>query len=222
MDDLSGQPHPTTEPAARRESSVARGLSDIMKTLLLAALVFIGARTVVLPYEVEGASMTPNLHNHERVLVNRTVYYHFDVNRLLRWVPGVDAPGERTVFPFHSPQRGDIVVLDPPVSSTEPYIKRVIGLSGETVTFAKGRVLVDEVALDEPYINGAITYCRETRYCDVGPIPAGYVFVLGDNRDNSQDSRYFGPVKIADIVGKAWFTNWPVSDIGIVPHYDYP
>lgn len=206
---------------AKPAPSAPRFLSEITKTLLLAALVFVGARTIVLPYEVEGASMTPNLHNRERVLVNRTVYFHFDVNRVLNWVPGVQVEGSRTLYPFHSPERGDVVVLDPPVRSNEPFIKRVIGLPGETVTFRDGRVYVDGALLDEPYISGAITSCTNTPYCEFGPIPAGSVYVLGDNRRNSTDSRSFGPVKIASIVGKAWFSNWPLDDIGIMPHYDY-
>jgi signal peptidase I len=202
--------------------SAARRFSELTKTLLLAIIVFAGARMVVLPYEVEGASMTPNLLNHERVLVNRTVYFHFDLNEWLDYIPGVDLTGAREIYPFHAPERGDVVVLDPPVNSNEPYIKRVIGLPGESVTFADGYVYINGVKLDEPYIDGPITYCGGSRNCDLGPIPDGYVYVLGDNRDNSQDSRYFGLVKIDDIIGKAWFTNWPLDAIGFVPHYSYP
>jgi signal peptidase I len=214
------QAETTVKPRARK--SPLRRFSELTKTLLLAAIVFTGARTIVLPYEVEGASMTPNLLNHERVLVNRTVYFHFDLNEILDYVPGVDLNGAREIFPFHSPHRGDVVVLHPPVQSSEPYIKRVIGLAGESVTFRNGYVYINGARLDESYIDGPITYCRNSPNCDLGPIPDGYVFVLGDNRDNSQDSRSFGLVKIDEIVGKAWFTNWPLNSIGLMPSESYP
>src|SRR3954470_24455086 len=105
----------------KKGASVTRGLAEISRTLLLAAIVFVGARTVVLPFEVEGASMTPNLHDHERVLVNRTVYFHFDLDRFIDWIPGVNASSERNFYPFHQPQRGDVVVLNPPLTSPQPY-----------------------------------------------------------------------------------------------------
>lgn len=210
-----------SEIAPRAPKSALRRYSELTKTLLLAVIVFAGARMVVLPYEVEGASMTPNLLNHERVLVNRTVYFHFDLNQVLDIVPGVDLKGTREIYPFHAPQRGDVVVLKPPVHSTEPYIKRVIGLAGERVTFQDGYVYINGVKLDESYIDGPITDCENSPNCDLGVIPDGYVFVLGDNRLNSQDSRSFGLVKIDDIVGKAWFTNWPLDAIGLMPHESY-
>lgn len=209
------------EQPVRKQSSVVRGVSELTRTFLLAAIVFLGARTVVLPYEVEGASMTPNLHNSERVLVNRTVYFHFDLNSVLNVIPGVDRQGGDDFYPFHAPERGDIVVLHPPLNSNQPYIKRVIGLAGESISFRNGYVYVNDERLDEPYLNGPITRCTGNPYCSIDSIPDGYVYVLGDNRDNSSDSRAFGPVKIDDIVGKAWFTNWPLTDIGLVPHYDY-
>jgi len=202
-------------------SSVTRGLAEISRTLLLAAIVFVGARTVVLPFEVEGASMTPNLHDHERVLVNRTVYFHFDLDRLINWIPGVSAGSDHDFYPFHQPQRGDVVVLNPPLTSPQPYIKRIVGLPGESIEFRDGYVYVNGQKLDEPYIKGAITDCRGVPYCKIDKIPDGYVYVLGDNRNNSQDSRVFGPVKIENIIGKAWFSNWPLTDVGIIPHYDY-
>jgi signal peptidase I len=200
---------------------IASGISEILKTLALAAIIFIVARALILPYEVEGSSMVPNLQNHERVLVNQTVYYHFDLNNLINLIPGEDRTTSHIVFPFHSPHRGDIVVLHPPVRSDKPYIKRVIGLPGETITFRDGTVYIDGVKLDEPYLHDVPTYCFRSEYCDIGPIPAGYVFVLGDNRTNSSDSRYFGPVKIDEIIGEAWFTNWPLNNFGRLPHYSY-
>jgi signal peptidase I len=213
---------PAIPAAVQKTSRAGRGFAELVRTVMIAAIVFIGARVFVLPYEVEGASMSPNLHNSERVLVNRSVYFHFDLNKVLNVIPGIDRDGTNVIYPFHSPQRGDIVVLDPPVNNaTEPYIKRIIGLSGETVTFEGGYVYINGVKLDEPYINGAITRCDTNQGCQFGKVPDGYVFVLGDNRQNSSDSRSFGFVKIDEIIGKAWFANWPLDRIGILPHYDY-
>jgi len=214
------EPAPQEPPASKR-SPFGRGISELTRTILLAAIVFVGARTVVLPYEVDGASMRPNLHDQERVLVNRTVYFHFDANKFVDWIPGVDRGGTNEIYPFHPPQRGDVVVLNPPTPSRQPYIKRIIGLPGESVDFRDGYVYINGQQLDEPYIEAGITRCSNAPYCAIDRIPDGYVFVLGDNRNNSSDSRSFGLVKIEDIVGKAWFTNWPLTDIGLVPHYDY-
>ncbi|MGH2560667.1 MAG: signal peptidase I, partial [Thermomicrobiales bacterium] len=179
---------------------------ETMKTALLAAVIFFGARAVVLPFEVEGSSMTPNLRDHERVLVNQTVYYHFDLNELLNLVPGIDREGEQVMYPFHAPERGEIVVLDPPHASDKPYIKRVVGLAGESIAIRDGRVYVDGLPLDESYLGGVVTPCGGKQHCAIGPIPDDYVYVLGDNRGYSRDSRDFGPIPIEDIVGKAWFS----------------
>jgi signal peptidase I len=194
---------------------------ETIKTALLAAVIFFGARAVILPFEVEGSSMTPNLREQERVLVNQTVYYHFDLNDLFNLVPGVDREGERVIYPFHGPERGDIVVLDPPTSSDKPYIKRVVGLPGESIAIREGAVYVNEVLLDEPYLDGITTPCGGDQHCTIDRIPDGSVFVLGDNRGNSADSRGFGPIPIEDIIGKAWFSNWPIDDFGPLPNYDY-
>jgi len=125
------------------------------------------------------------------------------------------------IAPSPPPQRGDVVVLHPPTPSQQPYIKRIIGLPGESIEFRNGFVYIDGERLEEPYIEQGITRCGNSPYCSIDEIPDGYVYVLGDNRNNSSDSRSFGLVAIDEIVGKAWFTNWPLTDIGLVPHYDY-
>lgn len=211
-------------PPASATSSGLRAIREIVETLLLAVVIFVAVRMVVLNFRVDGTSMVPNLHDQEMLLVNRNVYFHFDLNRALNWLPGEDRDGQDIVYPFHPPERGDIIVFNPPVNppSNKPYIKRVIAVAGETVTFENGFVYIDGEKLDEPYINGGITECDgRYEYCDV-TVPKGKIFVLGDNRQNSSDSRVFGPVNINSIIGKAWVTYWPFDDIGLVPHYDYP
>ena len=202
----------------RRPSPLLHGVGELLKTGLLALVVFLGARLVILPYQVDGRSMTPNLQDQERVLVSRAVYLHLDLDRLVGWVPGVDVEPGRVSYPFHAPERGDVVVLNPPEYSDEPYIKRVIGLAGERVSFKDGDVLIDGERLDEPYLDGPITDCDGADYCGGFTVPEGTVFVLGDNRGGSLDSRVFGPVPLDHIIGKAWFINWPMSEIGLVPH----
>ncbi len=98
----------------------------------------------------------------------------------------------------------------------------MIALPGERVSFRDGYVLINGERLDEPYIKGAITECTSAPRCDAVTVQEGEVYVLGDNRDNSSDSRSFGPVDVDNIIGKAWFTYWPFDELGLVPHYDYP
>jgi signal peptidase I len=205
-----------SEPAPRR--SLGRSVREFAETLLLAAAIYFGVQAFVPPYAVDGASMDPTLHDGEhgeRLLVNRSVYAHFDFNRLWNLLPLPDRGEVNVVYPFHRPERGDVIVFYPPTRSDKPYIKRVIGLPGDQIGFAEGYVLINGQRLDEPYIDGPITFCAGKRQCDL-TVPPDTVYVLGDNRDNSLDSRVFGPVSLDAIVGQAWLTNWPPSDFGFV------
>ena len=195
-------------PSATRAATgqAGRAVREIIETLLLAALIFFLVRLVVLNFRVDGESMLPNLDDGQMLLVNRNAYQYVDVN------------GNR-YYPFDPPERGDVVVFDPPNNSEKPYIKRIIGLPGEQVTFGDGRVFIDGEPLDEDYIKDR-TRCGRSDTCDV-VVPDGYVYVLGDHRTNSSDSRVFGPVPIENVVGKAWLSYWPLEDVGFVPHESY-
>lgn len=201
-------------------------LREILETVLLAALIFFCVRALVLNFRVDGLSMYPNLQNHEMLIVNRNAYSHFDLNKWLDKLPFVERDTPDDFYPMGAPDRGDIVILDPsladrPVNSDEPYIKRVIGLPGETLQVRDGAVYINGEQLEEPYIAEGITDCGEPT-CPEVQIPEGRVFVMGDNRQNSSDSRVFGTIPVEAVIGKAMFTYWPVGEIGLVPHYDYP
>ena len=216
---IAPEPALTTE-SKKKQTSLIR---EIIETLLLALIIFIAVRAVVLNFRVDGLSMTPSLQDNEMVLVNRNVYLHFDKWALVDWLPGVAHAEEDVVYPFHPPERGDIVVFDAPVdNASKPYIKRVIGLPGETVEARDGRVYIDGQMVEEPYLEGETTFCRANRDCPAVTVPEGHVFVMGDNRDNSSDSRAFGVVSVDNIIGKEWVTYWPFDAFGFVPHYDYP
>lgn len=203
----------------RRPKSMAR---EIIETLLLALLIFLAVRAVVLNFRVDGSSMTPNLHSGDMVLVNRNAYLNFDAWALVDWLPGVEHD-PNIVHPFSPPQRGDIVVLNPPLDDvSEPYIKRIVGLPGETIEIREDGLFIGGQRLEEPYLDGEVTRCAGQQFCGPLTVPEGSVFVLGDNRDNSEDSGDFGPVEIDSLIGKAWLVYWPWDSIGIVPHHDYP
>jgi signal peptidase I len=214
--------NPAAQPAAKKRPSMLR---EIVETLLLALIIFVAVRAVVLNFRVDGTSMEPSLDNNEMLLVNRNAYFAFDEDQWFGWIPGVDTgEGDDPTYPFGKPERGDIVVLNPPASASadKPYIKRVIGEPGDTVEIQDDRVFINGQQIDEPYIGGDDWKCRETQTCGPLTVPEDSVFVLGDNRDNSEDSRYFGIVPIENIIGKAWLTYWPVEHIELVPHEEYP
>lgn len=205
----------------KKQSSMVR---EIVETLILALIIFVAVRSVVLNFRVDGLSMMPSLQNNEMLLVNRNAYFNFDTWALVDWLPLVEHDDKNVVYPFDPPKRGDIIVFDAPVEGADkPYIKRVIGLAGETVEIHDNGVYINGEQLDEEYLGGELTYCgREGQSCPTVTVPEGSVLVLGDNRNNSSDSRSFGTVDVDRIIGKAWVTYWPRDVIGVVPHYDYP
>ncbi|MCS6812452.1 MAG: signal peptidase I [Cyanobacteria bacterium] len=125
---------------------------------------------------------------------------------------------EKVSYRFHLPQRGDIVVFEPPEQllqfgyrKQQVFIKRVIGLPGQRIAVRSGRVWVNGQPLEEPYIAAAPTY----QLPDI-QVPSGTVFVMGDNRNNSNDSHVWGFLPIDNIVGRAWFRFYPFDRIGFL------
>ena len=222
-DAASAPPGVPTTPVRGGSAGKAAGsaIREIVETLLLAGIIFLAVRMVVLNFRVDGESMMPNMHNEEMLLVNRNAYRGVDLGPLDDILPGKDnRAADGRFYPFDPPQRGDVVVFSPPTNSNKPYIKRIIGLPGEEVAFRGGNVFINGVQLDEPYID-ASTRCGGNGHCDVLVEP-DTIFVLGDNRENSSDSRVFGLVPVSSVIGKAWVTYWPIPDFGFVPHKDYP
>jgi signal peptidase I len=141
----------------KTEKSAGKAIREIVETILLAAIIFFGVRLLVLNFKVDGSSMLPNLQNEELLLVDRNAYSDIDLNRILNLIPGVDREGSWVIWEFDPPERGDIIVFDPPNGDDKPYIKRVIALEGETVSVRDGSVFIDGVELNEPYIRDGIT-----------------------------------------------------------------
>jgi signal peptidase I len=213
---------PTVNQTSQKRPSMLR---EVIETILLAVVIFVAVRAVVLNFKVDGLSMTPSFANGEMLLVNRNAYAHFDTWALVDWLPFVDHEDQNIVYPFDPPERGDVIVFTPPAPGEDkPYIKRIVGLPGDTVEVRDEGVYINGQRLDEPYLEGDLTPCRlpAMKYCGPLTVPDGELFVMGDNRGNSEDSRYFGTVPEGNVIGKAWVTYWPSDMIGVVPHYDYP
>ena len=161
---------------------------DLLETLLLSLLLFFAINAISARIRVDGSSMEPTLHSGEFMIVNRLAYK------------------------LGSPQTGDVVVFHYPGNPDQEYIKRVIGLPGDRVVIANGRVSVNDQVLDEPYIAAPPEYEESTT------VPPGMLFVLGDNRNNSSDSHSWGPVALDQVVGKAVMVYWPPTEWGLVEH----
>lgn len=210
-------------PAPTAPYAVRTAVKEVLETVLYIVLVFIIVRSVVQNFKIEGASMEPSLHSGQYVLVNKIVYFHFDLNAPLRLLPGNQELEPRVIYPFHMPQRGDIIVFEYPLNVQKDFIKRVIALPGETIEIRDGRVYVNNLLLDEPYLQGASTFCNSGSACSAGPVtvPPDTIFVMGDNRLNSSDSREWDALPLHRVIGQAWVLYFPLSDFGLVPTPEY-
>jgi signal peptidase I len=173
-------------------------LRDIV--LIIAVFVLLGV-FVAQPVVVEGTSMLPELHDGERLLVNKLVYYKF-----------------KNVSWGHI-ERGDVIVFWYPKDPEKSYVKRVIGLPGETVEVTDGKVFIDGKQLEEDYLD--TEHNQSLPSFTPKKVDEHFYFVMGDNRDNSSDSRYWGLVPEKYIYGKAFFRYWKPSNIGFITHGKY-
>lgn len=165
-----------------------RFIKDILETLVLAAVLFIGINAVSARVRVDGFSMRPTLEDGEFVLVSRMSYK------------------------FSEYERGDIVVFHFPLDPNEELIKRVIGLPGDHVRVEGGQVFLNGQLLEEAYIAEA------PRYSGEWVVTEGFLFVLGDNRNNSNDSKDWGLLPQENVVGKAVLIYWPPPMWGALDH----
>lgn len=205
MDQFYTEAHP--DPVEGEEdgrTDFVRIIVDVAETVLLSILLFSIINAVTARIKVDGFSMEPTMHSGEFVIVSRVAY---DLN--LEVGDFVDLRHTIT-----SPERGDIVVFNPPNNPSEEYIKRVIGLPGDEVVVSDGQVKINGVALEEPYINAAPAYSGSWT------VPADAVFVLGDNRNNSSDSHNWNSVPMESVIGKAVFIYWPPTEWGAVQPRD--
>jgi signal peptidase I len=169
-------------------------LRELVETVVLSLVIFLLIRMVVQNYRIESHSMLPNFHEGQFILVNKLA------------------------FKLGEPTRGEVIVFHNPANNDEDYIKRVIGLPGDTVEMQGDTVYINGEALPQPYqtnlLNSGYSFGPTT-------VPADHLFVMGDNRPNSRDSRYpeVGPVSEDLIVGKAWLRVWPLAEFGWVTHY---
>jgi signal peptidase I len=188
--------------AQPQRSAVRRFAVELLQTLLLVAVLFLGMRAIVQNFRVEGPSMQPTLSTGEFLWVNKAAY--------------VELNGQ---FVLGGPQRGDIAVVRPPNEDVD-LIKRVIGLPGDRVLIKNGEVFINGQPLDEPYIRFPAGYSYPI---DGQPltVPAGQYFVLGDNRSNSRDSHLGWFVPAENMIGRAWLTYWPPASWGVMPSVAY-
>jgi signal peptidase I len=198
---------PLYTPALVSQRPALGCLFEVVETLVLTLVIFLGIQTFVAqPYKVQQSSMETTLLPDQYVLVDKLTP---------RWSPYV---------------RGDIVVFDPPATFSAgngvPFIKRIIGLPGDQVELRDGKVFVNGIELNEPYIfqdNGV----PQTTDPTVGGasewlVPDGDLLVMGDHRRDSSDSRVFGPIEISKVIGRAWLRYWPFDTFGILPAPQHP
>ena len=206
--ETSDIPAPDEAPAERKASRRGGGLGcavEVIETLVLTLVIFFVIQNFVAqPFQVQQHSMERTFAQGDYVLVDRLTG---------RWSPYA---------------RGQVVVFQPPVSSTdrkEPFIKRVIGVGGDTIEVREGEVFVNGVALDEPYLfrdDAGLVQPTEAGGQTRWVVPEGELFVMGDHRQVSDDSRVFGPIPVSSVIGRGVVRYWPISAFGIIatPSYE--
>lgn len=189
----ASQPHAAAAPPTATSTATSL-LREVFEVVVLAVILYFGISFAVQAVHVEGLSMFATLDNNDYLIANKIDYR------------------------LHPPQRGDIIILRPPTDNSKDFIKRVIALPGEKLLIRDGVVYINGRKLDEPYLPEAWTTLNNwpANGSDGMVIPPNEYFVMGDNRNRSQDSRIFGPITRDRIDGKAWFRIWPLSSFGSI------
>lgn len=185
-----GQPDVAVEPTTSWKAIA----HEFFETIVLTLVIFVLMRALIQNYRIEGYSMEPNLHEQQYLIVNKVAYY------------------------LGEPKRGDIIVFEYPKGDPNgperDYIKRIIGLPGDTVECRPNEIIVNGEVIDEPYKPNPWRYS-----CSPTTLGIDEYYVLGDNRPQSSDSHQWGSLERKYIIGKAWLSYWPYDYWGWVPNY---
>ncbi len=180
MEHLRSKEYPDPPSENPERGSSGRFIKDILEIALISLFLFLSINTISARIRVESVSMQPTLFAGNFVVVNKLSYR------------------------FGEPSRGDIIVFRyPPDPELDPYIKRVIGLPGEHVFVEDGKVYINGVRISEPYLE------TQTQQGGEWTVPQDALFMMGDNRNNSSDSRAWGMVPLENVIGKAFMVYWP-------------
>jgi signal peptidase I len=186
LDDFRSASTPVPTEPIKKRSTFGSFVLETLQTVILAVVLYFLIDTVVARVRVENISMEPTLQSGEFVLVNKLAYRIGDI------------------------RRGDIIVFHYPQDPSQDYIKRIIGVAGDVVDVHDQTVFVNNQALVEPYI------MAKPLYDGTWTVPPNDLFVLGDNRNESSDSHYWGFVPDANVVGRALVIYWPLNDLKIL------
>jgi signal peptidase I len=197
---------PESKPPETSQRRAFGCLIEAVETVVLTAIIFFVLQTFVAqPFQVEQVSMRDTIEPSQYVLVDKLT-------------PRISG--------YH---RGDIVVFNPPVDpeglgSGKPYIKRIVGTGGDKIQIKGGNVYVNGVQLVEPYLYAEDGTAQPTtpHGDSTWTIPDGDLFVMGDHRQQSQDSRDFGPIAVSSVLGRAWLRYWPANAFGVLPTDAHP
>jgi len=197
MPPLEEEPSPAEEESPSAWQTTWAIVREVGETIILTLIIFFLIQLFIRNFRVVGTSMVNNLHDGQYLIIDKVSYNPFVTDTL-----GLGGP-----------KRGDVIVFKPPRNPKDDYVKRVIGLPGEKVQVIKGEVFVNDKPLPEPFQPTQGSYTMPAPVV----VPEGQVFVLGDNRNNSNDSHNWGPLPAENIVGRAWVSYWPPDQWGLIP-----
>ncbi len=173
---------------------------DIIQVIVFAVAIFLFVYLLILqPHKIKGDSMQPNFPDGEYLLTDKVTYR------------------------LEGPKRGDVIVFEAPTGNGDEFIKRIIGLPGETISIANGKVYINGKVLEESYLSDKI-YTSSASFLSEAKevfVPKESYLVFGDNRSRSSDSRVFGFITKEDITGRAWLVYWPIQSAGLVQKINY-
>jgi signal peptidase I len=202
---------PQEQRSAPTGNSIGAAVWELVQVLGLALLMVILIRNFVQNYRIDGISMEPNFHDGQFLIVNRYAY----CPGINIEIPIANTPVFQKTWCVREPKRGEVIIFEYPQDPEKDFIKRVIGLPGDVVEVRNGEVFVNGQRLPEPfgpypghYSSGAVTVGEDE------------VYVMGDNRNNSNDSHLWGPLPEEYIIGKALVSYWPPRYWSVVPHYN--
>lgn len=187
-------------------------LREVFETVILALLIFLSLHISIQNYRVQGPSMQPTLSESEYLIVNKIVYFRFNLAKIVNILPFYDDREEEPDrFIFHPPSHGSIIVFRSPSQPSKDFVKRVIGVPGDVVEIVQGDVYRNGALLDEPYVTS-----RDDT--SMGPVivEADGLFVLGDNRSASNDSRDWGILPTENLIGRVELRFWPLDRMSLL------